>query len=71
MTLRRAVRRLRLKEGDILLCRDPNMLDALMGIHDPKIPPVAILITEAKHSLQVTSKEELRRLLELAEAQCQ
>jgi hypothetical protein len=55
MTLRRAIRRLRLKPGDIVILRDPMMLQRVMeaGKHAELKFNVPIVVVPDKHGIKV------------------
>jgi hypothetical protein len=54
MTLRRALKRLRLREGDVLIVRDPDLFLRLgeTGIPGFKLN-IPIIYAEGKHDLEV------------------
>ena len=62
MKVKKAIRRLRLREGDIIVVRDPQTLEALMSLPaDSKIPNCPIVVAEG--SIHRLDKDYLRKLL--------
>ena len=61
--MKNQLRRLRLKEGDIVVVRDHETLEALLNIGPVKgIPACPIVVSEG--SIHRLSKEYLKKLLE-------
>lgn len=60
MTLRRALKRLRLKPGDVLIVRDWNMLSQLEELRIPNLNfSIPILFAPDKDSIVRMPREEL------------
>lgn len=55
------LKRLRLKEGDIIVVRDQDTADALMKVRVKGIPPCPIIVTP--DSIHRLSADYIRRLL--------
>lgn len=63
-SLRRALKRLRLKNGDILVVRDQELMHTLCEQSFDGIAPVPIVYAEGKNPFSVISKEEMKKLIE-------
>lgn len=59
--MKNALKRLRLKEGDIIVVRHPRDVESLMKIKDPKLPNCPIII--AQGSIHRLSKEYWKKLV--------
>jgi len=60
MTLRRALKRLRLKPGDVIICRDWHLMDQLEDLRIPGLDfSIPILYAPDKNSISRMPREEL------------
>ena len=68
MTLRRALKRLRLRPGDVLLCRDSKLVNELVRLRDvlkfpAGEPPVTIVVEPDRGCIKRMRPEQLDEMI--------
>jgi hypothetical protein len=61
--LRRAIRRLRLKDGDIILCSNSDLIEQLANTRIPNCPPCPILFCPKETEIRVMPKSHIPELI--------